>query len=218
MAPKKVQPNGKAAAPKRTTAAKKPAAKKKAAPKKKDAAKFVRNIRNITVRATLESGRRIELKPRGERGDMASLTKEDVDDTRVIENIGMIWEILGSAEAQDILHKQATNQQVNPTAFDQLLNEYGKPYEGDDAKLEQVFEEQGEVVANVEDTGDGRFTQNNQQLVRNSGEAPEVVSPPGARGNEITEGQLDQLARDAQDGDSLRSALNVSVQPTQKEA
>lgn len=217
MAPKKVQPNGKAATPKRAATKKKPAAKKKTAPPKQDTARFVRNIRNITVRCTLENGRRIELKPRGERGDMASLSEEETNDARVIENVGMIWELLGSQQAQDILHKQSTNQQVSPTAFDQLLNEYGKPYEGD-ATVEKAFEEQGEVVANVEDTGDGRFTQNNQQLVRNSGEAPEVVSPPGARGNEVTEGQLDQLARDAQDGDALRSALNVSVQPTQKEA
>jgi len=213
MAPKKVTPRGKAATPERPVAANGPAPRK-AAPKKKNVAKFVRNIRNIIVRCTLENGRRIELKPRGERGDMASLTKDEMDDARVIENVGMIWEILESEQAQDILHKQATNQSVNPTAFDQLLNEYGKPYEGE-ATVEKVFEKQGEVVATVENTGDGRFTQNNHQLVRSSGESPEVVSPPGARGNEVTEGQLDQLARDA-DGDSLRSAFNVSVQPTQR--
>ena len=215
MPPKKLTPNGKAAPKKQTP----PAAPKKTAAAKKPASsstKFVRNIRNITVRGTLDNGRRIELKPRGERGDLISLSKEDVNDSKVVENMGMIWEIVSEAEAQDILNKQATNQQVGETAFDQLLNEYGKPYE-QGVKVEESFENQGEVVATVEDTGDGRFTEGNTNLIRSSGGAPEVVSPPGAQGNPVTEAQLDVLARDSQvDGDALRSVLNVSVEPTQR--
>jgi len=207
MPPKKLTPNGKAApkkqtppaAPKTTTAAaKKPAS---------SSTKFVRNIRNITVRGTLDNGRRIELKPRGERGDLISLSKEDVKDSKIVENMGMIWEVVSEAEAQDILNKQGTNQQVGETAFDQLLNEYGKPYE-QGVKVEESFENQGEVVATLEDTGDGRFTEGNTNIVRSSGGAPDVVSPPGAKGNPVTEAQAD--------GDALRSVLNVSIEPTQR--
>lgn len=211
MAPKKVTPRGKAATPKQPAAAKKKTAAAAKPKKKTDSTKFVRNIRNITVRATLDNDRRIELKPRGQRGDLASLAKDEVNDSRVIENIGMIWEVISAAEAQEILHKQATNQQVTPTALDHMLNEYGQPYQ-QEVKLEEAFEQQGETVATLEEDGDGRFVQNRTSIVRG---APEVVSPPGAQGNPVTEGQLDQMAREG-DGENLRDALNVNIEPTQK--
>lgn len=114
MPPKKLTPNGRAAEPAgaKATPAKRTATKAKAkpAPKKSTSTtKYVRNIRGVDVRVTFDSGRRIQLNARGQRNDMAAISKEELDDPIFLDNLGMLYEIISSAEATKIREKQMTN-------------------------------------------------------------------------------------------------------------
>jgi len=132
MPPKKVSPNGKGAEPAgaKATPARKPAAKKAAAPKKTTSTgKFVRNIRGIGVRVTFDSGRRIQLSSRGTRGDMAAISKEELDDAIFLDNLGSLYEVISAADAQEIREKQLTNASslASPRPEDILRSEHDKP-------------------------------------------------------------------------------------------
>lgn len=135
MPPKKLTPNGKAAEPagtKATPARKKPVAKAKpAASKSTPTRKFIRNTRGVDVRVTFDSGRRIELSSRGTRGDMAAISKEELDDGIFLDNLGVLYEVISSDEAQDIREKQLTNASslASPRPEDLLRSEHDKPTE-----------------------------------------------------------------------------------------
>jgi hypothetical protein len=134
MPPKKVSPNGKAAEPAgaKATPARKPVAKKTAAPRKTSSTgKYLRNIRGVEVRVTFHSGRKIELASRGQRGDMAAITKEELDDAIFLGNLGIIYEVISSAEAQKIRDKQFTNvSSMNHPRPEQIIkSQLGKDIE-----------------------------------------------------------------------------------------
>lgn len=112
MPPKKVTPRGQAAEPagaKATPAKRKPAAKKPAAKKTTSTTKYVRNVRGVDIRVTFDSGRRITLSPRGQRNDMAAISKDELDDPIFLENLGSLYEVISAADAEKIREKQMTN-------------------------------------------------------------------------------------------------------------
>ena len=113
MPPKKVTPRGQAAEPAgnkaipaKRTAAKKPAA----APKKPTSTtKYIRNVRGVDVRVTFDTGRKVILSPRGQRNDMTAISKEELDDPIFLNNLGNLYEVVSSADANEIREKQMTN-------------------------------------------------------------------------------------------------------------
>lgn len=114
MPPKKLTPNGQGAEPAGAKAipAKRTATKAKAkpAPKKSTSAtKYVRNVRGVDIRVTFDSGRKVQLNARGQRNDMAAISKEELDDPIFLDNLGTLYEVITSAEAAKIREKQMTN-------------------------------------------------------------------------------------------------------------
>lgn len=232
MAPKKVTPRGKAAQPPKASAAKKPAAKKAAPKKRGSTQRFIRAIYSPAggTRLTLNNGNRFLLQPRGQVGDLAPVTKDDRDDPIYIQNLAVMFEEISAAEAKKIIASQNINAQPNrPRTIDYIKDEYGNPV-NQNVKVEKPFEQQGQVVAHIEDGPEGRFTDGHQgRITRAPGEAPQQVAVPGSQQNPgpqvpsniPPEQAADWLARNAtnQEGaaDALRSALNVEVSPTQKD-
>jgi len=112
MPPKKLTPNGQGAEPAGAKAipAKRTATKAKPAPKKSTSTtKYVRNVRGVDVRVTFDSGRRIQLNARGQRNDMAAISKEELDDPIFLDNLGTLYEVISAADATKIREKQMTN-------------------------------------------------------------------------------------------------------------
>lgn len=236
MPPKKVSPRGKgASAPKKSPTPSSPQGKKtkKTASKKKPSTsgtRYVRSLYGSDARITLDNGLVLNLKPRGQVGDLAPVDADDRADQKYALNKNLLFEEVSAAEAKQILEKQATNAQApRNTTFDLLQNERGESYAQDAPVIEEPFENQGTVVANVEDTGSGRFSEKNTELTRPPGAAPEQASPPGSVGNPgpqipsdvPPEQHADWLARNSggEDAaaDQLRGSLKSSVAPVQKD-
>lgn len=143
---------------------------------------FARNLRQIPVSFRLSrqdkpGAKRTNLKPRGQRGDVAKLQKEDLSDTSLREqiNYGLI-EIISEVDAQQVIDKQTTNTQfkVHP-ARDKIRNENGNPYKDEDIKIVQEQASQGVVVGSVDDKG---------HTVRGPGETPQTET--GLAGLNVT--------------------------------
>lgn len=217
--PKKVTPRGKAATTPKVTPAKKSTTKKKKSPAKRGPTqRYVRNLHGAAggVRILLDNENKIALKPRGEVGDLAPVTKEDRSDPKYVANYGVLFEEISSAEAQKVIEKQSTNAQApRQRTIDLIRDEYGDPVKGE-VKMEESFEAQGQVVAHIQDGPDGRFTEGHQGLItRADAQAPEQVEVPGSA---PVQKSGDQLARGKTQGDAdaLRDNLRVSVDPVQK--
>jgi hypothetical protein len=133
MPPKKVTPRGQAAEPAGAKAvpAKRAATKAKPAPKKQTSstAKYVRNIRGVDVRVTFDTGRKIVLSPRGQRNDMTAISKDELDDPIFLNNLGSLYEVISSSEAQEIREKQLTNaaSYAHPRPEQILTDPLGQP-------------------------------------------------------------------------------------------
>lgn len=232
MAPKKVTPRGKAAAaPSARTTGKRA---QPTPPKKRGTTQ--RYIRAIYApaggtRLTLNNGNRFHLQPRGQINDLAPVTKDDITDPVYVQNKNLMFEEISSAEAKKIIEGQATNAQTprNRGVIEHIRDEYGNPV-NQEVKMEQPFEQQGQVVANIEDGPSGRFTDGYQgKITRAPGEAPQQVSVPGSVGNPLPEVPsdvppeqvADWVARNAKSAeaaaDALRSGLSVEVAQAQKE-
>jgi hypothetical protein len=116
---------------------------------------FARNLRGTDFGFRLsrqKTGKRTDLKPRGQRGDIVRLEKEDYGDPELERQIQYgCLEIITLAEAREIISKQARNQQqaVHP-AMAMLRNELGKPYEHDTVKVAPEFNSQGITVAQLD--------------------------------------------------------------------
>lgn len=116
MPPKKLTPNGKAAEPagnkalaatksKSKTAAKSTGTKRSSS----STMKYIRNVRGVQVRVTFDTGRKVVLTPRGQRNDMTAISKEELDDPIFLNNLGSLYEVISSKEADEIRQKQNTN-------------------------------------------------------------------------------------------------------------
>lgn len=231
--PKKLAPRGKgASAPKkksRTPSQK--ATPKKTATKKSSPSTGIRYVRSIygsEARITLDNGLVINLKPRGQVGDLAPVDAEDRADQKYALNKDLLFEEISQAEAKQILEKQSTNAQApRNTTFDLLENELGQPYAQDAPTIEEPFEEQGTVVASI-DTDPTQQPRYQEQITRPVA-SPEQVAVPGSVQNPgpqvpahvPPEQAADWLARNSGDeasaADQLRGSLNPSVGPVQRE-
>lgn len=222
MAPKRVTPRGEAAPPpkaqKPKPAAKKTTTAKKAATTPASNVKYIRNIRYVEARLTLENERRFEFKPRGERGDLKKVTEDDLSDPLLLENIGHIIEVISEAEGKEIIRKQQTNASPGVSAAAQLTNERGEAYAEGAVKITQDPQQQAQTVAQITNDGSGRYVENREQITRQQAVGPEVVAVPGSLGHSATD--IDAVAREVKGeeaGDILRSQFTVSVEPTQRE-
>lgn len=116
--------------------------------------RYVRNLSGAPFRIKLgrhTAGQRgIQLKPRGERGDMAPLEPNDIEDMILRDNLSLgLIEIITSSEATGAMSKQTVNQQSVHPALAALKNEKGDG--GLTLNVEKSFEDQGIVVAQLED-------------------------------------------------------------------
>jgi hypothetical protein len=111
---------------------------------------YLRNLHGCEGRVNLSDGRKIELKPRGQRGDMESVTEQEFKDQKLQDNIGLIFEPLSEESAQEVTEKQNTNRQEPHAPFAAITNERGEQYHQAEVPIEKSFEQQGEVVAKVE--------------------------------------------------------------------
>lgn len=234
MPPKKVTPRGKSApAPKAEPASKpKRPRTKKAAPKaapKRTTATYLRNLHGIPVNFRFSeetSGRRVELRPRGERGDITKVSKDEIEDPIFMMNQDSLFELISSAETRDVLDKQTHNQQKGSPLVDMLRNELGDPI--DKVTIEKPFEQQSITVAEIEQTGPTNKMQQGEVIHR--GVTPKRAALPGTQDNpgpEIPdsvgpEEAADWLARNAQkEGIEGPAAglgnLGVSIDPVQRE-
>lgn len=123
---------------------------------------YVRNQTNCDVGLRLErqsdrSKKRVDLKPRGQRGDLQKLQEGDLDDTTLLDNVYLnVVEIITAAEAKEVISKQSTNQQqaVHP-AMAALRNELGEAYDPGALHVEAEFNSQGVTVAHLTPQGGG---------------------------------------------------------------
>lgn len=96
--------------------------------------------------------RRIELKPRGQAGDMHPLEEGDLTDPVIVRNIQIgVCEVIPAGEAKRIAEQQTHNMQPRvhtPTAI--LRNAEGKPYEEGAVKMEVSYDAQGVTVGVVD--------------------------------------------------------------------
>lgn len=252
--PKRLSPQGKAASPARKAPApaKKASQKKKPTPRSKPAKSeteersYIRNIRGTWARLTLhQNDRRIELEPRGQRGDMAMVTPEEREDDIYRDNLGYIFEEVRLDEGKKIIAKQQTNAAPQPTIMDHIRNPHGDPYQ-QPATVEASMESQGQVVANIEQKQGSQHVDQIEEITRASGAAPVQQAVPGSIGNpgitippdmpaeqvaayvaqqraragsERVGDGTDNLARQNSEeaAAALREGLNVSVGPTQRD-
>lgn len=138
---------------------------------------YVRNLHHIMSRVTLASGRQILLQPRGQRDDIDIVNKEEQQDPKFLANKDLLFELIDGETAERIIYKQQHNRRQGGV-MQHLRNEKGEAYTQTAATIEEVFENQGEVVGTIEETGSGRFTDHNQEVRRSVG--PQRVSRPGS--------------------------------------
>lgn len=146
---------------------------------------YLRNLHGCESRVNLSDGRKIELKPRGQRGDMESVTAEEYKDQRVQDNIGLVYEPLSEESAQEVMEKQNTNRNEPHAPFAAMTNELGEQYHQTEVPVEKAFEEQGEVVGKIETQPSLKNQEVRETIVREadvqeSQLGPEKVQVPGS--------------------------------------
>jgi hypothetical protein len=222
------------AARKKTTSSAKPAAKK-AAPR--STKKYLRNLTGYEVGIRLErqekGQKRFDLKPRGQRGDLVPLQKDDTSDPAVTENEALgVVEIITEAEATKIIQGQSTNQQAPVHPAQALLrNELGEPIES--VVLEPPEADRGTVVARLDDgqlASDGPginwersrrdpgiedASANNQSEPRRTSINPAEVRADGVVGDKASAEEAADAAARRSDA-TAHDLLKVTVAPTQK--
>jgi len=105
--------------------------------------KYLRNLYGSPAYLTLQSKRRIEFAPRGMRGDLQPITKEEAKDPAVLLNVGVLVEIVSEAEALKTMEKMATNQQAVHPALRMVGQE--------NVEMDVLAENEGVVAAQLED-------------------------------------------------------------------
>lgn len=119
---------------------------------RKEVSKYIRNIRHVPVGIRLGTGRRIELKPRGERGDCAPVQPDEMQDEIFLGNVDLLFEVISTADAKSVISKQTTNQQSVHPALAAMRSPLGEPYTKG-VVVEESNEDQGKVVAAVTERG-----------------------------------------------------------------
>lgn len=114
--------------------------------------KYIRNIRHVPVSIRLDTGRKIQLNPRGQRGDTVPVNDEEMQDEKFVSNQDLLFELLTESEGKNVIKKQTTNQQAVHPALSQIRNPTGQVYESG-VVVEENFTDQGKVVGVVDERG-----------------------------------------------------------------
>jgi hypothetical protein len=194
--------------PRKTTeAAEKPAARKRANPQK-----WVRNLTlaQVAFRIGGSDGRRVELKPRGHRGDLAQVSKEELSQ---LADVDSIYEVITDTEAKTILSKQTTNQQAYHPALNAIRNSKGEQYQ--QAVVVATEEEaQGITVAHIE--GNDPYEGNKKNIKVERVSTTDVMGPKRVAVPGSTE-YADQVARQkGGEGPQAGGINRVVLEPRQK--
>jgi hypothetical protein len=95
--------------------------------------KFIRNLRNIQASVSLEPKNpslRIELKPRGQRGDIIPLREAYLESPLFEANHNLVFEIINEEQAREALAKQMVNAANEPfvhPALEAMRDENDQP-------------------------------------------------------------------------------------------
>jgi hypothetical protein len=146
---------------------------------------YVRNMQQIQFNLRLErqqNERRLELKPRGQAGDMHPLKDEDLNDTGLQRNVHMrLVEIIPAGEAALVIEKQTHN--LNPREYTPLAvleGETGKPIKPENVKVMAEYNSQGVVVGTL--TEDEKGNRNVSRFIPTGDKnAVTVEAPQGAQ-------------------------------------
>lgn len=195
--------------------------------------KWIRNLYTspFSLRLQRQSDpktRRIELKPRGVRGDMFPLEDGDENDHVLRANLGRI-EIIGDGTAKRVMEGQTTNIQRTNTTLAMITNEVGEPIKK--LTVETEYNQQGVVVGYIDPNAKpkaplggivrpdqvpqgGIATEQVQQFIPTGGN-PAIVSQ-GPLTDNAKAAVADKLARikGVQGRPEEVLGLTVSVEPT----
>jgi hypothetical protein len=166
--------------------------------------RYVRNLYTSSLGLRVSVDERFELQPRGMRGDLVPMSKEQI--ARLGNNIGLVVEVISEAEAQKIIGQQTTNQQAHHPALDALRDPLGEQYEQETVELAADPQTEGETVALLKDGQivTERVPGKGQQIVRD----PRSVGPHIATDVPGCDPQFDLAADDAaRSGQSLEDVL-----------
>ena len=115
--------------------------------------RYIRNVRYCQASIRLGSGRRINLQPRGMRGDCAPVSKEEMNDEIFLANSGILYEIITQSEAKQVVEKQTTNQQSTHPALRGLRNAKGEEMEDKGVVVEESNVDQGKAAGSIDERG-----------------------------------------------------------------
>jgi hypothetical protein len=195
--------------------------------------KWVRNLYNSPFSLRLQrqdKKQRIELKPRGVRGDMHPLEPGDENDHVLINNLGFV-EVIGDGTAKKVAEGQTHNIQKTNSTLALITNELGEPIKK--LTVETEYNQQGVVVGYVDPNlhaklEQGEFGRSKSALGDLVRQQPEQVSqfiPTGGNPAIVSQGPLTDNARAAVADKLARLkgvqgrpeevlGLTVSVEPT----
>lgn len=179
--------------------------------------------------------RRIELKPRGVRGDMHPLEPGDENDPTLAGSLGYV-EIIGFGTAQKVQQGQTHNIQKTNTTLAMITNELGEPI--NKLTVETEYNQQGVTVAYIDPAQHAKLEQGEfgrsksplGDLSREQPQQPDLVShylPTGGNPAIVSQGPLTDNARAAVEDKLARIkgrqgrpedvlGLTVSVEPTEQ--
>lgn len=188
-----------------------PAAKPKAR-RASSTQKYVRNLYGSPLGLRISKDERFELKPRGMRGDLIPVSKDQ--ESKLAMNIGVTVELISEAEARKVVEGQATNQQTYHPAIEALRNELGEEYAQDEVELTDEIKDQGVTAAYLDKDGNivtQRVDGKGQQMVRDPRPparhtGPNLVNVPGSDAQMTRDLEMERDAQ-AKLGNSLGDVL-----------
>lgn len=176
--------------------------------------KHMRNVLYVPISIRLDTGRRIDLKPRGQRGDSAPVQKGEETDDKFAQNKGILFEVITSKEAQEIIGKQDINRHEENPALKAMRNHLGEKYAPDAIKV--TISDREQAVAVDVDVKDG-----NIQIDRGVGIRRAQV--PGSDSYDLTASSDPQVKADLearvkgdQNAHDILQDINVHVEAPQK--
>lgn len=153
---------------------------------------YVRNLHHIKTIVRLTSKREIALEPRGQREDLDIVSADEQEDPKFLANVDLLFEVIEPEVAKGIISKQRTNARTQQhSLWDHLRTEDGKKYTQTSVTVGETFEQQGIVVATVEEVPSGSPHISKSTQVRRAG--PEQTSVPGSPGHPATDYMLSDV-------------------------
>ena len=160
--------------------------------------KWVRNLYGSTFCLRLQrqdKKQRIELQPRGMRGDMFPLEPGDENDHLLLSNIGFV-EVIGNGEARKITEGQTHNIQKTNSTLAMITNELGEPI--NKLTVETEFNSQGVVVGYIDPNARPKDAFGGIVRPGQVQQQPEQVShfvPNGGHPTTVSQGPLTDTAK-----------------------